>query len=545
MKNILTHSSDNEVENILYATGKLLRLLNIKVTATTLRKTLLSHPHYLSLLSITESLQDWKVDTYALKINAEELDEITCPFIAFLASGRKFITVTEVSAQYVHYFDGKNSKQKYLRADFMQAWDGIVLLAEPSEESGELGYKAILRKELVHNLKIPALLVVFLLAALFKIYYIKQVSETYSTYFTLLLFCKLPGIIVGGLLLLHEYDEQNSFTRQICSVGKKTNCSAVLSSRSSKIGWGVSWSEVGFVYFFGGFLFLMISGTTALPFSWWVNILTLPYIIYSIGYQAFKIRQWCILCLTVQFLLLSEFISAVTAYPSIPIPVPFTTADSLLLVFLSFFLPAFAWSFVKHFIYEAKARTDLQYQLARFKNSGDVFRAMLQKQPSVNGDTDGLGITIGNPKAKNTLIKICNPYCGPCAKAHPKIDTLINNNPNWKVQIIFSAKVNEDHLKYTAVSHLMAIAEKSEKENRESLKLQALHDWYQPAKSNTDKYQAFAAKYPMNGEIDQQEEKVHAMHEWCEKNAIAFTPTFFVNGYRLPDQYEITDLEYL
>jgi thiol-disulfide isomerase/thioredoxin len=328
-------------------------------------------------------------------------------------------------------------------------------------------------------------------------------------------------------------------------VGKKVNCSAVLSSRLSKIGGGLSWSEAGFVYFSGGFLLLTISGAAALPFIYWLNIFSLPYIIFSLGYQAFKIRQWCLLCLIVQFLLLSEFLSAVFAYPAIPFPAPEFTADSLILLFLSFFLPAFAWFFARPFIYGAKAKSDLQYQLARFKNSTDIFNAMLSNQPAIDGDTTGLGITIGDPHAKNTLIKVCNPYCGPCAKAHPKIDDLITHNPNWKVQIIFSAKVNEDELKFITVSHLMAIAEKSEKENQEWLKAQALHDWYSLSPSNTDKYRDFAIKYPLNGEIKQQEAKVQAMYEWCKKNAVMFTPTFFVNGHRLPEQYEVTDLQHL
>ena len=114
MKNFFAQSSYNEDDNILHATAKLLRLLNIKVTAKTLRETLFSHPHHLSLLSITESLNHWKVDTAALKISVEELNEIPTPFIAYLSSGSKFITVTEVSAECIYYFSDNKNKQQYL-----------------------------------------------------------------------------------------------------------------------------------------------------------------------------------------------------------------------------------------------------------------------------------------------------------------------------------------------------------------------------------------------------------------------------------------------
>ncbi|MDE1192557.1 MAG: cysteine peptidase family C39 domain-containing protein [Arachidicoccus sp.] len=57
-------------------------------------------------------------------------------------------------------------------------------------------------------------------------------------------------------------------------------------------------------------------------------------------------------------------------------------------------------------------------------------------------------------------------------------------------------------------------------------------------------YAAFAAKYPINGELKQQGSKIKAMSDWCYKTEIAFTPTFFVNSYQLPEQYSVADLKY-
>jgi len=543
MKNIFAQTPDKEAENILFATGKLLQLLNIKVTGSTLRKKLLSHPHYLSLLSITETLQQWNIETSALKIEAKDLIEVPCPFIAYLSSGRKFITITDVSTENVYYYNEKNKKLHYPHREFREIWGGVILLAEPTEESGEVEYKEKIYKEWIHNLKIPLLLLFLLCAFIVKSYVISRTEEYNSSYFISILACKFLGVIVTSLLLLYEYDSQNSFINQICSVGKKANCAAVLSSSVSKIAGTISWSEAGFGYFLGGFLYPIIAGTEALPFLYLLNLIALPFIIFSLSYQAFKIRQWCVLCLGVIFLLLSEFFCALLTKYSMPALV--INANSALLIFLSFLLPLFSWFFIKPYIYQAKSKIALEFQLARFKGNADVFQAMLSKQPFINGDTKDLGITIGNPDAENTLIKVCNPYCGPCAKAHPKIDNLIKNNPNWKVQIIFSEPVNKGDIKFITVSHLMAVAEKCENENNEWLKQKALDDWYASSKKSANMYQSFAAKYPVNGTLLNQENKVDAMYKWCEKNAVKFTPTFFVNGYQLPEQYEIADLQYL
>jgi len=162
---------------------------------------------------------------------------------------------------------------------------------------------------------------------------------------------------------------------------------------------------------------------------------------------------------------------------------------------------------------------------------------LLPKQKHITKDARGLGITIGNPNATNTIIKVCNPYCGPCAKAHSEIDSLLEANNDLKVQIVFTATPNDKDKRSLPVKHLLAIAEKE----NDVLTKQALYDWYLADKKD---YQDFAVKYPMNGELKKQEAKVEAMNKWCNQTEIVFTPTFFINGYQLPDVYNISDLKY-
>ncbi|MGF7230552.1 DsbA family protein, partial [Arachidicoccus sp.] len=39
-------------------------------------------------------------------------------------------------------------------------------------------------------------------------------------------------------------------------------------------------------------------------------------------------------------------------------------------------------------------------------------------------------------------------------------------------------------------------------------------------------------------------EKMAAMYRWCNKEGVMTTPTFFVNGHRLPEMYSVADLKY-
>ena len=46
----------------------------------------------------------------------------------------------------------------------------------------------------------------------------------------------------------------------------------------------------------------------------------------------------------------------------------------------------------------------------------------------------------------------------------------------------------------------------------------------------------------MNGELKQQGEKIKNMKQWCDKAEIAYTPTFFIDGHQLPENYSIEEL---
>ena len=149
-----------------------------------------------------------------------------------------------------------------------------------------------------------------------------------------------------------------------------------------------------------------------------------------------------------------------------------------------------------------------------------------------------MGIDLGNSNSPNILIKVCNPYCGPCAKAHAKIEELLaQQGDNLRVKIIFIAPNEEDNKMTKPVRHLLAITENQD----DTLIKKALDDWYLAEKKE---YEAFALKYPMNGQLLKQGHKMEAMNKWCKEMKVEVTPTIFINGYQLPDAYSIEDLQY-
>jgi thiol-disulfide isomerase/thioredoxin len=263
----------------------------------------------------------------------------------------------------------------------------------------------------------------------------------------------------------------------------------------------------------------------------WLSLLVLPYTIFSVYYQSQIVKQWCILCLAVQLLLVLGAVHSLVFYQLQPlsvIPLPF---------FALFFLPALAWFAIKPLLLKLqKAKTEKREHL-RLKFNTEIFDTLLKKQKQITEPADGLGILLGNKNAAHELIKVCNPYCGPCSKAHPEIEKLLEQNENLKARIIFTATNDDNDRAAIPVKHLLAVASSK----NEAAKKQALDDWYL---ANKKDYDVFAAKYPINGELQQQDEKVDSMSKWCKTIGIQFTPTIFINGYQLPDAYSIVDLKY-
>jgi uncharacterized membrane protein len=534
------HSVTDGKDTLVPATEQLLREHKISVTSSTIAATIEEHPDYPSILSISDALQKWKIGNTCVQVEPDNLNDLPVPFIAyFQKAGGKFVTVKKITDQEVAYSKGGAGLVVRSREDFLKEWSGIALLAEPTAESGEQGYRDKRRQEWWrdHRISLMAIAVLVLVAARA---FSAVPSGGLSAVLTMLtMLIKLGGVVVTGFLLWYEVDQQNPLLQKICSAGKKSNCSAVLQSKEARLfGW-LTWSEIGFYYFTGTFLFLLLgsAGLPALGLVAWLNLAALPYTVFSVYYQRFVARQWCPLCLIVQGLLVLEFLDFYFAFWRQSWPHSLFNNGGIFLVFItSLLIPVFFWAFVKPFLIKSQNGDQYRKELMRLKHNPEIFEGLLVRQREVTQVPEGLGITLGNPQAAHTVIKVCNPYCGPCAKAHPLLEELLNENENVLVKIIFMATNEEHDRRAKPVRHLMAIFEK----NDQRLIKKALDDWYLPEEKD---YDVFAAKYPMNGELDRQNEKLAAMEAWCKESQILHTPTIFVDGHELPDLYAIGDLK--
>ncbi|HEY8659322.1 MAG TPA: thioredoxin domain-containing protein [Hanamia sp.] len=534
----------NQFEPNVKATISFLKRLGIKVNNATVNETLQNHPDWPTLLCISDSLNKWGIPNGAGKIDPEKIDELPIPFIAYTNDRENPLAIVMQANETTIERYQKNYNKAIIekKEDFIKKWRGVYLIAEPNAHSREPNYEAHKQKAFFNSLiPVAVFTLLTILSFLFLIGIVGNAATLQTVNATgiyLQYFILFAGVVVTSLLLWYEIDKNNPLLQKVCTGIAKGNCNAILSGKQAKVFSWLSWSEVGFFYFTGAFLTLLSAQNTivnSVGVIAWLNILALPYTVFSIYFQWRVAKQWCVLCLAVQALLVFGAINVITYNFLYPIP-QFSTAF-ILKCMLSYMLPVLLWYAVKPHILRLQEAKITRREYLRIKFNAEIFETLLKKQKAIAVPADGLGIDLGNPSATNTLIKVCSPYCGPCGKAHPKIEELLEEIPNLKVKIIFTTPNQPEERAYKPVSHLLAINGQG---NEENIK-QALDDWYLADKKD---YDLFAKKYPMNGELARRGNKIEAMDKWCKAMEISFTPTIFINGYQLPDAYSIEDLKY-
>lgn len=519
--------------NPILVADKFLKEINVKVHKTTLKKSLIKHPNYPSMLSISDSFNEFNVTNQTLKMNKENcnLEKIPTPFIAHLdIDGGKFIIVHKTNEQYLTYSDEQVNAGKIPRANFDVIWSGVILLAKANKESGESDYK---QKRVFHTLskfRSPLLSVAFLLIFILGI----NINKV-DLHFCLIAFFKFLGLCVSSLLIFYGFNKTGKAAKLFCS-NTKGGCNEILDSDASRLNSWLTWSEVGFFYFLITFLILVFIPDSRL-FLALINILAIPYTFYSILYQ-YRQKNWCVLCCTVQCLFWLDLITQVWLIDrnNLSIFTFLATRDVKIIFSLLIFIPILIWSFIKPILSKSFQFDDQFQQLNQFKFNSDLFHKLLNDQISYVIPNELHNIQLGNSNAVTIITIVSNPFCGPCAKAHKILEKLSRSRDDISVNVIIANLDKEDDNATIFSRHLSALNTKDA-----NVIQSALNDWFERKVKSLDEWMA---KYPVNPSfslsyVTKQQKK------WCNEAGIEVTPTVFINGYKLPEAYSVTDLKYL
>ncbi|WP_143822957.1 vitamin K epoxide reductase family protein [Mucilaginibacter sp. MD40] len=523
---------NNKPNNPEYVTVELLKAIGAQITDTEVTEELYTHPDYPNLLAVNDALNYYGADAAAYRINPEDLTDVPCPFIAHTKKpGAEYMMVKSISLTSVQVTGTGNGTTTMSLDDFKQLFDGVVLVPENTKiEKDTHASRPFNFDDVRYSVTLVLTIIIVIAGALL----INNYLTTWQS--LLVLVFKTAGLAVSALLLLQSIDKNNPLVQTLCGGGGKTNCNAILTSKVANVVKGLTWSDMGFFYFAGTWITVLFAGGNmgTLQLLAILNIVSLPYTIYSIYYQAKVAKQWCVLCCTVQVLLWLEFIPFVTLLTQ---PFESPSVQALARIILCLVTPAVLWLLIKPVIQKAQKAESLQHQLRGFKYNADLFNKLLQDQPKYSSPSPDWSIVLGNTAAENVITMVSNPYCPPCAKTHQIFDEWLKHNLDIQLRLVFTASNHEDDIKTPVTRHLMALNDNSDK----STVKKALHDWYEQKQKN---YQEWAKTYPVN--LDEGKfNKLKEQHDWCNLAEVKATPTILVNGYRLPDAYRIQDIKYL
>lgn len=537
-------SQINNLEEVVLATCE---YYGFKITRNTVINFLKEHPDYPSLLAISDCFSYFNVQNEAYNIDLQNLSQLDTAFIVQIQGDKSqqnfFSLAKNEDSNHIAFLNPETHKwEKRKKEAFEKYYSGYALLIITTgerikEDNYEIKKKNEKRETIYKWLGIGTFL---LLASLMAINIFESENQLTAIYILLFQLITIAGVGIGSILLLYEVDQFDPTFNQICTKGKKANCSAVLSSKGASL-FGVSWSRIGTIFFLSQFFSILLAynqpiRAVILSYISYFSLAGISYTIYSLFYQWRIVKRWCMLCLSVQvIIILQNLLIANTNWLTIHSPYFLKGFPAVVLV-LSFLLSTFIVNITLLYFKKLKENQNMRISLQRVRLNPEIFYTLLSKGKKINNTTSSLGISLGSPNANFKIVKVCNPFCAPCSHGHKFIEELLNCDKDIQVQIIFTATGNENDESTIVVKHLLAIAEKKDEE----LTREALNDWYSAPKKD---YKIFKEKYKHYDGANQNL-KVEAMSSWCKNTKISFTPTYFINGSQLPEGYSIDEIKF-
>ncbi len=440
-------------------------------------------------------------------------------------NGNDFALVNQVVNGSVSFVNAKEKRETITREQFLSDWRSIAVVinaVKPNKEN--------IVKSSISFSQMQRILTGLAIFSLISFLILEQLASPIQILFS---FLQIIGIGISILLLMLEVNKDSQTAKQFCQATKTVNCTAVLQSKGARIGM-VSWSEIGFAYFTGSFLFqlLVAQNHAASQLLWFLSFASLPYVLYSGYYQKMIVKQWCKLCLLVQgiiflqgsislYLLLQNGLHTVN-------PTYFLGLTALLL------LPVTIWQWLKPQFKLASTSEDWQYGFLRLQNNPNVFEAMLAKEPTAPEGYQNVSLQFGNPNASNSIIKVCNPFCDPCAKVQPVLEEVMQNE-NVQMHLIFKASNEVNDRRGAVARHFIDLYH-----NDKTISAEAIHWWYAEKDKNIEELRV---KYPIRNRNEENiKTQIKGMSLWNEKANISHTPTIFINQHKMPDTHNV---EYL
>lgn len=504
-----------------------LRHAGLPVSKSYVSKLIRSHPDYPSILSIADAFEQLGISYQVSRTENSEINRLESPFLIHLNRNKGEV------AEIRH----KKDLTEAIRAD----WSGIVVQVASKTQVPDLENSSEFKKErrrLTGSIVILVAVTCVLLTSAWP---------GFALHGVVLAGLSVIGLALGILLTFKDFGAGSALLSALCGRGKVTDCNDVLKSKGASIK-GIKLSGVTVVFFAWSLanvgLFFSDHFAYGIAMLWVSALLSLPMVLYSVHYQAFKIKSWCRICMMVNLILLCQ---AVILSFSVDLSV-ILTSSFFLDALKSFFVLAIAsgsFYLIQSLISEISVLRQNVVEDLRIINSVDAFRSLLFKQKRIRAESFNYELTVGSPHASMTIMVACNLYCNPCKEKHMKLMNMLQGNEeNVRVVFRFALSGNDEGREISSNQYLIQfwLLNIHGRDDESVRTRDLLHDWF--SAMNLVRFQR---SHPLPIGTDFSQAKlIESKHiEWFDQVYIEFTPTFFLNWYQIPTVYTLDHLKIL
>lgn len=501
--------------NAFFATKQLLALMNVNIKADRLTDLLVSSHGFPSLAAIVETLETLKIKNLPVSIKEEQLEEIPLPAIAQLTiDGDVFVPIRKIENQNVEWCHEKKGWQNESLTEFVQKWNGIILLVDDSTTFYAQKEFANKSNFITEYASIILGTVTFLCVAYFLGFFDILLSYNWQT---LLLFV----INIIGFVTLLSVSLWEKIDAKIAVIRQESKF-----LRDSLI----DIERIGFYYFFSIAFSVLICPPTYFPnlsniffiFSLSVLGLVFRYFysterklrLFLLGFSLFNLAicYW-----------LSEFSNYENLLNSI---VVFSTA--LIIAYFLFLV------FRKFRIAELNNKKLLGITQG-FKNNKTLLRDSMDSNKLLPPIFKGMEvIEFGNEESIHTLILGGDPTDTVFVNHFFEIKELVKRNESIKIQIILFP-LNFNHIQVSKfIEILLSLPKDSQLSELEiflHLKGRNFQSWFERH---------------LNIEPTSEAKKIFGMYRsWLDISEKRHFPILALNGIEIPFLYRIDDIEFI
>ncbi|HXJ97777.1 MAG TPA: vitamin K epoxide reductase family protein [Gelidibacter sp.] len=479
-----------------------------------------SHPDYPSLLALSDTLSFFNVNNAAFKIESTEIDLLPNNFLANLKKDNvNFLSFVEKKETTISYTNGSEKKYSLPKDQFVELWDDVILLAEKDTEIVKPKPKNWI------SLSLRVLTLVLFVTVLV----IGQPNKWFGLFYVF----PIIGLFLSISVLKDLIGTKSTLMDKFCNVTAATSCQTVVNSNKWKVFKIISFSDLSIVFFATQLLALFLMGISNNYESYFylqviLLLISVPIIAISIYYQKAIEKKWCPICLTISALLIAEL--GYVLYLNSIFSFNITWSGFFIFLFVTSTTVAL-WLSIKETLTKVKKLKEQELKAHRFKRNYKLFKNMLLT--SRHYDLPKSLFVFGNPDSKLNISIVTSPFCGHCTEPHYMLKSLLDKkSEHLNISILYNVRPENKRF-LTFVNTLINI------NSAEGIHgyFNAMDDWYQ------DK-EKWSAKHQTNGTNKKINDLLFKNHNWFMAQDINFTPCLFINGFRYPSEYELSDLPF-